>query len=39
LFSVDLLVNGFQLGGIGDGSFLFLQRLDGPLGFSELLLG
>lgn len=29
LQGVDLLVDGFQLGGIGDGCLLFLQILDG----------
>ena len=34
---VDLLVDGFQLGGISDGGLLFLQGLDGLLGFGMLL--
>ncbi len=33
LQGVDLLVDGFQLGGIGDGGLLFLQVLDSLLGF------
>lgn len=32
---VNLLVDGFQLGGIGDGSLLFLQFLEGLLGFGK----
>ena len=36
---VNLLVDGFQFGGINDGGLLFLQFLDGLLGFGELLLG
>ena len=39
LQGVDLLVDGFQLGSIGDGGLLFLQFLDGLLGFGEFLLG
>ncbi len=39
LQGVDLLVDGFQLGGISDGGLLFLQGFDGLLGFGEFLFG